>query len=107
MLKCLIIPVLFLTAFTVSAHCPVHLDSEKVCLMLDENVLYIYGEKSTHSGPYKDLEKTVIIGINSSGKPLKFSKAARGIYKIQSTATIKKIELDLIANKKVSSITVE
>ena len=87
---------------TLYAHCPTKYKTENLCLMLDQNVLYLYDHKSEHNGPYKDLSSTKIMSINSIGaskKSLEFNRIARGVYKIQSNDKIQKIELEMLNGK--------
>lgn len=97
---------LLVSSAIASAHCPTHFKPEKVCLMLDQNVLYIYGEKSEHSGPYQDFKNTTLESIKADGAILNFTKAARGVYKIEEKKRFTKIELDLMSDKKKTSVTV-
>jgi hypothetical protein len=97
---------LLISSSMAGAHCPTHFKPEKVCLMLDQNVLYIYGEKSEHSGPYQDFKNTTIESIKADGAVLNFTKAARGVYKIEEKKRFTKIDLDLLNDKKKASVTV-
>lgn len=76
------------------AHCPAHGKTEKVCVMFDENTVYIYDEKLEHNGPYKDLKGTLKI-TDTAGKTLVTKKLARGVYKIESKEIIKTIIVEL------------
>jgi hypothetical protein len=70
---------------TAWAHCPAEVKEEKVCLMLDANMLYIYDHKVEHNGPYKDFENADMKAIRDfSGQNLEFKKVARGIFKLVS-----------------------
>jgi hypothetical protein len=82
-------------SLSANAHCPTTLKSEKACLMLDQNNLFIYNENREHDGPYTDLLSTVIESVQSEGRELKFSKIARGVYRIESSKTLKSVELVL------------
>jgi hypothetical protein len=82
------------------AHCPNHLKIEKACLMLDQNILYVYAENKEHNGPYQDFTSSTIESIASEGKILKFNKAARGVYKIETNGPVKNIEVGLLNNNK-------
>lgn len=89
------------------AHCPSAFKEEKVCLMLDDNMLYIYDEKLEHNGPYKDFLKAHIESIKTmDNKKLEFKKLARGIYKFQSTAKEKNIVVEVSIDKKKKEIQV-
>lgn len=89
------------------AHCPSAFKEEKVCLMLDDNTLYIYDEKIEHNGPYKDFLKAQVESIKTmDNKKLEFKKLARGIYKFQSTAKEKNILLEVSLDKKKKEIKV-
>jgi hypothetical protein len=83
--------VLPLAAF---GHCPAHSKSQKVCVMLDENKIYIWDEKLEHNGPYKDLKDTLKI-TDANGKILVSKKLARGVYQIESKETLKSIVLEV------------
>ena len=97
---------LLLSSAIAGAHCPTHFKPEKVCLMLDQNVLYIYGEKAEHSGPYQDFKNTTIDSIKADGAALTFSQVARGIYKIEEKKRFTKVELEMTNDKKKASVTV-
>ena len=89
------------------AHCPARLPEEKVCFMLEDNMLYIYDEKLEHNGPYKDLEQAEVSSFKTAdGKKIDYKKLARGIYKFQSTEKYKNIELAVVINKKIKTIKV-
>ena len=90
------------------AHCPSTFKEEKVCLMLDDNTLYIYDTKLEHNGPYKDFNKAQIESIKTlDNKKLEFKKIARGIYKFQSTTKEKKIVLAVLIENKKKEIQVD
>ncbi|MFA6236007.1 MAG: hypothetical protein WC635_01665 [Bacteriovorax sp.] len=80
------------------AHCPAPYKTEKACFMLEQNVIYVYDEKVKHEGPYKDLTGT-LESVNSDGADLKFSRIARGVYKIDHPAMVKTVELTLAETK--------
>jgi len=84
---------------TLYAHCPTHFKTEKVCLMLDSNLLYIYSDKKTHDGPYQNLKISSLESFTSNGKNLKFSKTAQGVYKIETTEKLKMVEVEFLTNK--------
>lgn len=80
------------------AHCPAHYKAEKVCFMLDENIIYIYDEKVKHEGPYKDLAGA-LESMKADGADLKFSRIARGIYKIDHKPVLNSVDLTLVDGK--------
>lgn len=89
------------------AHCPSAFKEEKVCLMLDDNTLYIYDEKLEHNGPYKDFSKAHLESIKTlDNKKLEFKKLARGIYKFQSAVKEKNVVLEVSLDKKKKEIQV-
>lgn len=97
-----------LTSTHAFAHCPAAVKEEKVCLMLDDNNLYIYDQKLEHNGPYKDLEKAVVTGIKSiEGKNLEYKKLARGIYKIESPTKFKSVVFEVTIDKTKKAIVVK
>ena len=101
------ITLLVLLSFTglVFAHCPAAYKEEKVCFMLDKNVIYIYDHKLEHNGPYKDFEKASISSIKTlKGEKLEYKKLARGIYKIESPADQRNLILELMINKNKKEI---
>jgi hypothetical protein len=81
------------------AHCPVSFKPEKVCLMFDQNTLFVYDHKLEHNGPYKDFINSNIISISNNSKSLPFKKVARGIYKIETPSAIPFIEVTIENNK--------
>lgn len=88
------------------AHCPAAVKEEKVCLMFDGSMIYIYDHKFEHNGPYKDFVSTSISEVRNAGKEkLNFKKAARGIYKLDKPQT-SAVFLDLMINNKIKSIRV-
>jgi len=88
---------ILMTPLALRAHCPANLPEEKLCFMLDSNVLYLYDQKLEHNGPYKDLKTAELISIknahSSSSQMLSFNKIARGIYKIESATKLEIIQL--------------
>ena len=73
--------------------------------MIDQNLIYIYDSKSEHNGPYKDFNKAVLEEIkDQKGIALKFSKVARGIYKIASTQDEKQVTAIVTFEKKKKEI---
>jgi hypothetical protein len=97
---------LLLTLFFYSnayAHCPGHFKLESACLMLDQNLVYIYNQKFEHNGPYQDLKDYKISAIKNAGKNFEFSKKARGIYEIKSEKKLVDIEIEL-TNKKNKTV---
>lgn len=96
-----------ITSSWVYAHCPSAIKEESVCLMLEDNMLYIYDNKLEHNGPYKDLSKSSIESIKTMDhKKLDYKKIARGIYKFQSATKEKKILLEVNIDKKKKEIQV-
>lgn len=97
----------FLATTTLAkAHCPASEPSEKVCFMLEKNLLYIYDHKFEHNGPYKDFEHTEVLGLKSpKGETLVYKKIARGIYKIESPEIFKQVTLEVsLKDKKKKEI---
>ncbi|MGZ3787795.1 MAG: hypothetical protein ACXVLQ_04690 [Bacteriovorax sp.] len=90
-----------------SAHCPNHFKEEKVCVMLDQNVIFIYDEKKEHNGPYQDLKSSSLEAVKSEGIPLKFQKVARGVYRIEYAKPLRAVDLELLHEKKKMNIKVE
>jgi hypothetical protein len=89
---CLNLAVFMLSALEARAHCPATLKEERVCFMLEKNLLYTYDSKLEHNGPYKDLEKASLLEVKDSNNgQLKFSRIARGVFKIDSPQTQKSI----------------
>lgn len=102
MIKKSIILLLLSASLTVGAHCPASFKPENVCLMLDQNIIFIYDQKGEHNGPYKDFAKSSIESIKSKGTPVKFSHTSRGVYKIDSTQALKSVDIEILnANKKI------
>jgi hypothetical protein len=88
------------------AHCPATIKEEKVCLMFDDNVLYIYDLHGEHNGPYKDLAKAEITGIKSlKGDKFEYSKVARGVYKV-TAGKEKSVLVEVSLDKKKQEIKV-
>ena len=85
--------VLLTIPFNSYAHCPASLKAEKVCFMLESNLVYVYDHKLEHNGPYKDLVAPVVFK-NEKGEDLKTSKAARGIYKLESATPLNKVLIE-------------
>jgi hypothetical protein len=82
----LYLAVFMFISLAAKAHCPATLQEERVCFMLEKNLLYTYDSKLEHNGPYKDLEKASLVELkDQDGKSLKYSKIARGILKIESS----------------------
>lgn len=97
-----------MTLSQAKAHCPATLKEEKLCFMLDQNLLYAYDSKLEHNGPYKDFEKATLVGIkNKQGSPLKFSKVARGIYKIDSAVQEKMVTATFSLEKKEKQVLIQ
>jgi hypothetical protein len=89
------------------AHCPSSIKEEKICIMLDDNMLYFYDQKVEHNGPYKDLERASVSSIKTlEGKSLNYKKIARGIYKFESLTKHKNVVLEVTLDKKKKEIQV-
>ena len=87
------------------AHCPSFVKEEKICLMLDNNTLYIYDSKLEHNGPYKDFVKTEINSIKTlDNQKLIFKKIARGIYKFEAKNNEKNVILEVTFEKRKKEI---
>jgi hypothetical protein len=69
-------------------------------MMLDQNVIFVYDQKEKHSGPYKDFKESSFESIKSNGQSLKFSKIARGVYRIESAQPLKTIDIEILNAKK-------
>lgn len=82
------------------AHCPINFKPEKVCLMLDQNVIFVYDEKIPHTGPYKDFAESSILAVKTEGKEVKFSRVSRGIYRIEYAQMLKTVDLMMVNGKK-------
>lgn len=107
-IKNILIAVICLTTSTFAfAHCPSSFKEEKVCLMLDSNMIYIYDQKFEHNGPYKDFAKAELQAIKSTdGKKLEFKKIARGIYKFEAADKPKTVTVEVLLDKKKQDIKV-
>jgi hypothetical protein len=89
----------------VEAHCPSFFKEEKVCFMLEKNLLYVYDHKLEHNGPYKDFAAAELKSLDDGkGAALTFSKIARGIYKINSLETQKMINANFLIHSKKKQI---
>ena len=88
------------------AHCPVSFKPEKVCLMLDQNTLFIYDHKLEHNGPYKDFSNSKLVAFTLKGKELAHKKVARGVYKIESNTELPSVTVILENNKIKNTIIV-
>lgn len=96
-----------LTSFALEAHCPAVLKEEKVCFMLEKNILYIYDSKLEHDGPYKDLVQASLIEIkDENNSSLQYKKLARGIMQINATKKIQKISAVFLVDKKKKEIVI-
>ncbi len=95
---------LLISTMKAEAHCPTPFKFEKVCFMLDQNVILIYSEDKEHNGPYTDLVQSTIESIKKDGIPLKFSRVARGAYRIDSSKVLKSIELIVTSGSGKNSI---
>ena len=89
------------------AHCPASFKPESICIMLDQNILYLYDHKSDHNGPYKDFISASIESVKSNDKTVKFSKSDRGIYKLESSEKLKSIDLLVLNGKEKINIKVK
>ncbi len=96
----------FIFTTTVSAHCPALYPREKICFMLDQNILYVYDKKFEHNGPYKDLVAGMKI-MDTKGEIIKYERSARGIYKLRTTAIIKQMSLELKDQSGVKKILIK
>ena len=95
---------LLIGAMGAEAHCPTPYKFEKVCFMLEQNVILIYGENKEHNGPYIDLAQSTIDSIKQDGIQLKFSRVARGAYRIEGPKILKIIDVIVISKSGKSSI---
>jgi len=91
---------ILMNSINVFAHCPLVFKAENACLMLDQNVIYVYDAKAEHNGPYKDFKDSAILMVKSEGSSLKVDRVARGIYKITSEKSLKVIDLEILNKKK-------
>ena len=102
----LVIMVTLLLSAQSFAHCPAAVKEEKVCLMFDGSMVYIYDQKLEHNGPYKDFKSVAISEIKSvKNEKINFTKTARGIYKLEVPQT-SAIVLDVKIKDKIKSIRV-
>lgn len=99
MIKISLGALLLLISFQASAHCPGSYKPEKVCLMLDQNVIFVYDEKKEHNGPYKDLVASTLESVKSEGVEVKFSKVARGVYRIEYAKPLNTVDLVMSQTK--------
>jgi hypothetical protein len=104
MYKKAILFLVLITSVEAFAHCPTPFKPEGVCLMLSENVIYFYDHKGEHNGPYKDLQKSTLESVKSNGIALKYSKVARGIYRVVSEKILKQVDIEIINEKKKTSL---
>ncbi len=94
-----------LSSLTAIAHCPATLKEERVCFMLEKNLLYTYDSKLEHNGPYKDLEKASLVELkDKDGQSLKYSKVSRGILKIQSPINHPSVTAVFLSEKKKKEV---
>jgi hypothetical protein len=91
---------LFTATATVGAHCPTAFKPETACLMLDQNVIFVYDQKDKHDGPYKDFKESSIESVKFNGQPVKFSRIARGVFRIEFTQPLKTVEIEIMNAKK-------
>ncbi|MDO9181976.1 MAG: hypothetical protein Q7U04_06190 [Bacteriovorax sp.] len=102
--KKLILLAIFMTSLSAGAHCPASFAPEKLCLMLDHNIIYIYDHKAEHNGPYKDFVSSKLLGGKSKQSSLNISRIAKGVYKIESAEILKSVELEVENAKKKTVI---
>lgn len=88
---------LWISAISAEAHCPTSNKLEKVCLMLDQNIIFIYDENKEHNGPYTDLTQGTLESIMNDGVVLKFVRVARGVLRIESKKALKSVELIIVS----------
>ncbi|MBC7537602.1 MAG: hypothetical protein H7281_02180 [Bacteriovorax sp.] len=100
MIKKTIALLLLTAAATAGAHCPTAFKPETACLMLDKNVIFVFDQKDKHDGPYKDFKESSIESVKSNGEPVKFSRVARGVYRIEFAQTLKTVEIEIMNAKK-------
>ncbi|MDD4973790.1 MAG: hypothetical protein PHY93_05535 [Bacteriovorax sp.] len=100
MIKKSFIFLLLVATANAGAHCPTAFKLENICMMLDQNVIFVYDQKEKHSGPYKDFKESSFESIKSNGRPLKFSKIARGVYRIESAQPLKTVDIEMMNAKK-------
>lgn len=100
MIKYTLSILMLLTALNAHAHCPTAFKPEKVCLMLDQNVIFVYDEKLEHNGPYKDFaDGTKLLAIKSEGVELGFTLVARGVYRINYAKPLRTVDLEILQAK--------
>jgi hypothetical protein len=104
MIKYFFLLFIIISSNCVSAHCPALYNLEKICFLLDENVLYLYSQKGEHSGPYLDLKMGTLAKVKSNGKVIPFSKIARGVYRLETKEGIKAAELEIQSGKKTETL---
>lgn len=103
--KSLLALILLLFQSWAFAHCPTSFKEEGVCLMLDNNMIFIYDSKIEHNGPYKDFKKASLVKLkNSKGVELAFKKVARGIYKIETSEVQAKLAASIELDKKIKEL---
>jgi hypothetical protein len=93
------IKLFLLLVANVYAHCPASFKPENVCLMLDQNNLFIYDHKLEHNGPYKDFTNSKLDTITQNGHSIRFQKAARGVYKLDSVTELHAVDITIENNK--------
>ena len=98
--KKIVLFLFFAISLEVFAHCPTNFKPENVCLYLDQNIIYVYDHKFEHNGPYKDFLESYINSLKVDGKLVKFSRIARGVYKIDSIVNLKTVDIDMLNAKK-------
>lgn len=87
------------------AHCPTSFKEEGACLMLDNNMIFIYDSKIEHNGPYKDFKKASLVTLkNSKGADLAFKKVARGIYKLLALEAQAQVVANVELDKKIKEL---
>ncbi len=109
-MKILISLTLLILSANIFAHCPSFYKEQNLCFMIDDNTLYSWDKKFEHNGPYKDFEEgTQIISIiNTSNKQeLKYTKVARGIFKIEGSEKIAAAVLKFQFKKIIAEIKIE
>ena len=98
--KKIVLLLFFSISFKTFAHCPTSFKPENACFYLDQNIIYVYDHKFEHNGPYKDLKESSLESIRTDGKVIKFSRIARGVFKIDSAITLKTVDIDILNAKK-------
>lgn len=86
---------------TALAHCPLTLAEEKACILLEQNIIYIYDTKFEHNGPYKNFKFYQLKSVTSGGKKITFQNASRGVIKLDSKELLKSVELELEKDAKI------